>query len=598
MTKGNHRGSYVAFIVLTLAFLLLAAFCYEMPKEKYVPSSVLYENKVFYFFQIGAILLGALLILVGHFRYVRRPCYVLLAALTVLFIGNACGLRFERIASLDLKGKVFEFSTEDKWKFAIAYFLNIEVLYLLFGVLPGIRRGKHSLNGVLAAIAISVLFMCIWSFINEWNIYSYYLQGANAGTRPVTKSLTSLKNFWGMALFAGALACVIGQARTRHLWWFIPMIAILFAVIFSFAKTTCTAVLFLYLLYVIYTSIREWKGHRWISILCIAITALMVTVIILCFVAGNIQFLAPMKKFLDAMIKNFETGSTLTGRDAVTKSFFQMIRQQPSAYVFGFGNYTFNFSFSFANSQNPWFHTHNAWLESLARGGMIRFVVFVLLVAYFLFVLIRGIIKNKRWWYFVALAGLISYGLVSWAEFVSPMDSDVWGILVSLALVVPVLHDHRAGKLGIENEPEPLGNYVLKPFHLRVGDFLLMGMVTAVLMALFQLSIIFLIVGIILQIGVLLLAFWKEKEHRILVGACIVGMDSVTLLFAGIAGAGVYPVLSGLVLSSTLCLALLYAVQERLRYGSYLLDACDFASAFQENRIARHLDKKKGYTFI
>ena len=444
MRRRGNSVSHLGFAFFSIAFLAFSALCYEMPKYKYEPGALFYQGFYFYGALAGTAALGLVLILVGHIAFRIKPNWILIAALSLLLIGNSLALGLEDISGVPIRKLTFVFSMEEKIRFGLAFALNMETLYFLLGVLPRFGQGINVWNFALALIVIIVLGLCLYALITEWKTCVEMVQGISGS--PGTHGPTSARNFWGMILMLGFFACLIGQARTHAVWWFIPMVVIVLMTFFSRAKSESTAILLSGLLYVIYAIIAEWKRNRGISIFCICFLSVMLVSLGLCFLPVDIPYLGWMKVYYQRMIENFIDGSPMSGRDWVFRNVFAILQDKPVANMIGYGNYLPNYVINSMYREYGYIHSHNAWLELVLRGGGFRFLIYGGGCVYFLFLICKGLIVRRRWHYFALLCCIVGYGVFSAAEFINAMDNDVWGILLFVIFIMPVLRDKYAEK--------------------------------------------------------------------------------------------------------------------------------------------------------
>lgn len=453
-----------------------------MPQYRFIENPPFQSDAVFFGILVGELLLGLVLILVGHLAFRIRPNWILFCLATILFVGSLIGLTQETLSGYEVSpGLTFVFTAEEKIRYASCYFVSLEVMYFLLGVLPHYGKGKHVWVICLSGIVIYALVLCGYSFIAEWHIYIHYLKG---GAREyydlATSSLAGERHYWAMALMIGTFACGIGHARTRSAWWLIPMALFLPTAFFTFAKVEITAILVFDILFAGFTTIREWKRHRVTAILCLAFLLGLGTVAGLVIAGVQAPGLTALRSYYELMIENASSGSTMTGRTLVFERFIDLIRHQPSANFFGFGDYLPNYVMSYADpawAGHGWFHCHNAWLEMISHGGVIRFLIHSAGGVYFLYLVIRGLIKRKQFSYFAVLFACLGYALVSAAEFLNPLDGDAYGLLLLFTVVMPVLHDAVSAKKGEFDAPLVVEKHIVLPKTFGLFDGLVLTLV-------------------------------------------------------------------------------------------------------------------------
>ena len=532
---GRTKISSIGFSILSAFYLVLVAFCYEMPKEKYNPTHPYNQAPVFYAFMIGALLFGLVMIVVGHLAFKAKVNYVLIGLLTVLFVCNCIALSVENISG-QRDNYVFDFSAVEKFRYGFAFFVNMVALYFLLAVLPHLGKGKRAWNIFLAVFVLIVVGLCIHSFVTEGGTYLAAMQGAE---KQYTHGIASSRNYWAMILMLGFFACIIGQSRTHALWWFMPMVLILFCIFFSFGKSESTGVLIAGFLFAIYTAIREWKERKVVSIVCICMVATMLVLMGLCFLPIDIPWLRWMKAYYTRMVDNIAEGSPMTGRDSVFAEALGLLKGNVRGNWIGFGNYLPNYVLSDMLKSQRFFHAHNAWLELVTRGGFVRFAIYCGGCIYFLVLIFKGLIKRKRWDYFAVLSVIAGYAFFSAAEFISAIDSDLWGISLTLILIVPVLHDEYELKKEV-NITEEIAQIPLKGRKIGVFDLLLPCGLLSLLAGLHAYSIWYSVIALLGQTVLLGLAFGMFGFRKMWVGIFEVGVTIGFIAVASILGQGFY----------------------------------------------------------
>lgn len=353
-------------------------------------------------------------------------------------------------------------SFQDKLRATI--FLSVGIILVYTLCFPYTRRYFNSKKFLWFAYAFIVFTYAtiVYSLVTELDYYKEILIDHHFGDYRI-HSIYHFKNTYGFALLLGILSCVAVNIRRGRWWSYLTMIIFGIALVFPLCTTALLISTVLFVIYFFAESIRMIKRHPgWGTFFLVVVISVVIGVTTLYAVGGHSSndILKTFTYYVNKFIfdKDFDTFTT---RETVWAQTIALFKQSTTHLIIGRG-YSLSGKFLFAES-GVISTAHNAYLEIILRFGIVGLVLYVSLLGYFIYCLIRLIGKKQ------VKFGLY-FGLIFLCIFAHSMmessyvfDFTVDGMTMALVFYLPVVNMWKQYK-----HPK-LRNYVLLTPVLKGG---------------------------------------------------------------------------------------------------------------------------------
>ena len=374
--------------------------------------------------------------------------------------------------------------------------------YLTLWVLPRKIRYLRQLNVIMYILIAFAIVAIIFSYATEFNKYVSFFEILKSGDAPMTfemiESFVSNRNSFGVVLMFASFSCLYLH-HLNNRWWFLPMAFVFnLQILLIGSKTNMLICSLVFLVYFIAWLVFRFKKHLLSSLIIIgSITLVLGTLGILTLVHhfnnGFMDefFISGEKLFRYYVIRAF-SGSSYTGRNAnYDKVVILLNSGNYWALGMGYGlfNYLFNgmenvsavdnlfywdkdiitklYSEQIIASDSP----HSSFYQLIGTGGIVTLVLYVLVILYLIFAMVR-VFKKHKMTVILCASFLLSSIMHSFTEaptlfFLSPVYID--SFLFTLFVAIPILSLYYHSKHPSENR-EFLANYEQKDAKLTSFD--------------------------------------------------------------------------------------------------------------------------------
>lgn len=382
-----------------ILFLITAFFVVEFPSFIRLDTSVLWNNWLYLLLVFALVVLGALVVSLSHVVFKRKPNVPVLVASGLLLFGNILTFAFlpKQIEVPFHWHETYDFSSMELAYYCLSSILTPLIFLVLFAYTPMHWQGSRCWRVILCVAIGATLAMVLYSLIAEWNIYQAIFSGSPISDWGAPTSWAGQKNAYGRFLLLGIFACSYLFVLERKIRYYLPMLFLFVALLFTMAKTAILIGIVVIIAMLIYGVIIGHKSRRLLVFHAIALgLAFILSFLILFLPANNLGFLGSI---ILSIRRNLDLGGggTIDARMLMWQKCLDLWRLTPTSISLGYGDYVYPVLISKAMDFEATLGTsHNAFIEGLGRGGIIRVVYFALMLGYLLFLSIRSSIQRKR----------------------------------------------------------------------------------------------------------------------------------------------------------------------------------------------------------
>ncbi len=436
----------LAYTLLLFAFAGASLCALQIPMFRFHPGQETWNNPFLFFALFAAsILFGCAFLVLGKKVFGVKGNRYLLILFALYALGGTIGA-LGHGSSFTFTGRLGTVLIEDgnflvRLESICSTLLSAFTLYLFFAYGPITRRCKSS--GFVLAEALIILALCAlaYSLIHEW---SDYKQALSEGMFTVEiSSFLGQKNVYAYYLLLAVFAEIFLLEISGRRWRYYLMALFSLAIVFTGSKAAILMAGFVFVAYLVYRLIRtkkegtlSWKTAAIpLSIIVLGIVLLVIVIV------RKPNFLQSLWNAFVSFFQNGE-GSSVSTRMAIWNSSIELISQSPLYWVFGHGEVIFPYLLSCAMDVPSAGSAHNAILEMIGRGGLLRVLLFVGLFVFVARAYIQKAKGNfKNYFAPLLLALTISARAITDSLFV--MDVTITTLGYSYIILMPVLSKNQ-----------------------------------------------------------------------------------------------------------------------------------------------------------
>ena len=374
------------------------------------------------FFLFGLTLLfGSTVIFFGYRLNRYKPSLILATIFVALFLINLVNLFFYNNPTtydfVDPLNNIYSINYSisgiDLAIYALRFFGMLFAAYLVFDFTPKFYKTNHILKIVLWGILIFAAIAIIYSFFAESIKYYYLITFDNFFIRLHTLAIYSFfgsKNSFGTIMLMALIASIFLFKEKKNPWWLIALFISNVWLVLSQCKMGLMAGFIVEVAYFISLYVSTFKDNKKRnSIIGVSILGgLLLTIGLLLVVTPSREFIY---KIFSNLFQEANGMNTFESRQVIWSYSFNILSH--SNYVTGVGFGLFDdilFAFTSVDRENAiMYHmttTHNVYLQMIANGGIILLLIWLSLVAYFIYASIKVFKLNKE----ISITSLILTG--------------------------------------------------------------------------------------------------------------------------------------------------------------------------------------------
>ena len=440
---------YFAFSALFFIFVAASVCAIQIPLFRFRVDNAMWNNPILFFtlFALSILFGGAFVFFAKKLLDVKINRF-LLVLFSLFAIGGIVGALCH--------GDFFSFTAKlgtliiDDTNFLVrlesicSTILIAFSLYVLFGICPYTRKCKVSGFLIAEALIVCAAVLLFYSLITEWG---EYIKALNDGMFSVEiTSILGQKNVYAYYLLLGMFAEIFLLELTQHRWRYLMMALFVLAIVFTGSKAAILMAGVTFAVYLIYRLVRTkkegtfaWKNAV-IPLVIIGIGLLFLVLILI----KKPNFFASLWEAFVSFFQNGQ-GSNVNSRLAIWKSSVELVNQGPVYWIFGHGDLIFPYLISVAMDVPAPGSAHNAVLEILGRGGVLRVILFITFFVYIGRAYVKRAKESFKDYFMVLVMAIVMLGrAVIESAFV--FDATYTTLAYCYVILMPILSPNQDAK--------------------------------------------------------------------------------------------------------------------------------------------------------
>ena len=430
------RKPYFRYMAILVLFVAFTACAIAIPSFRFTEGMQgLYSLPLFFSLTFGSFFIGAVCIIIGIRIFGAKINVFYLTIFGLMIIGGIIGT-YSHDTPYAFRKLVLE-DPDREWA-TLGMFVTILTsfgLFVFFNFFPYSQKNRCSTVILLEILILLGIVMIVYSLITEFDKYVYALE--KGVLKMQITSFTPQKNVFGNYLLLSFCAEMALLNMGKRQWRYLP--AIVFVVFLLFLGDKADSVISLITLLgyatasLIYSLIV--KPRRLFAILVPAI-------ILVCFLVAGVAIYFMKPTLIESILHSFEVffsdrpnTSTAQNRMEIWSNSLSLNLRGAVYWIFGHGDTVYPALMSEALFENAYGQAHNAYLEMLGRGGIVRLVVFVALIVYLVILIHKA---GKKRFLEIVLFCLLGLGLLARSViesyFLLDFTADTIGYLIVLLL--------------------------------------------------------------------------------------------------------------------------------------------------------------------
>ena len=384
----------------------------------------------------------------------------------LVLINMLCVLTFKKHIDFSLTGidgEIYSGSYDVSSFERVKYIFNFSIIalfvYQLFIYYPFISKDDTLMLLFVFVIIGVVATITLVSYITEFQKYHDFIVHfkTHGSYNFVLNPLGLHKNTYGFLLTL-QIFCLLYLFNKFKKWYILPIILFVYL---NMIFTLCKAGLIIsfvtvmaYLLYLFVITFSENKKRSYIILaICGAFVLLLVILLILSFALPN-SFLGKAKDNIFLLFKMGESTNTVNSRTLIWNNSFAILASKVkyflNNYLFGCGSGTFGGllrQYNLADPNVAWFNessqAHNAWIQYLCEGGVLRAICAFSLISYLIIVNAKNWKLNRdlSFYSFLILTAALAYGMLENYPIVFASSGEATAL--SFLIIVPIIHQQK-----------------------------------------------------------------------------------------------------------------------------------------------------------
>jgi len=450
----NPKHIYV-LMGIAIAFMFTIGAFFEEGVAFFDPVYTTIMSDLEYYLSLVAVLLSVgIFLFLAHRYYPIKINWAFFSIAVVLVVCNAIAVlafpsMYETTGMNQTTGDsfpvVYFLTASERLRFIITFAVTCLYLYLVFAVVPKVLRNSKQVTIYFYGGVVVVFVSIVWSLIFENGIYRAYFDPNMAPTlETVAESFYNNRNSFGTMIVIGICACGYLQCQSHHWWNYLIMVFFSLELFFILSKTSMLLIAIFWVAFLIYRYVLTIKAHPIRNNIILGVILAIAGFWSWFVASGTIQQTPALNKifknFVDAVTDTSE--DTMSSRVNIWKLCVQELNS-PLRIIFGAGDGNFMWLLGpmMDNGIVRLGYTHNGILAMLDYGGIVRLIVYLAMLGYFLILVIKNFRKGHPNT-FVCLLSFLLFFIHSFVETTSFMGADSKSLSLLIMIYLPVLIDH------------------------------------------------------------------------------------------------------------------------------------------------------------
>lgn len=345
-----------------------------------------------------------------------------------------------------------------KIKYGLLFLLACYYGFMIFSVFPKVIKSSSSFTWLFYVGVFVCLFSIVYSLVTEWDVYVALVTQKDGyiGSAHVSSCYNN-RNTFGTLLLLGIACLALIQSKRHSFINYVLMFVLYIELFFALSKTSIIIATVFIAGFFLYRFIIMIKPHPVRTI----IGTLLICGVVACFLCfgllktfGEDSFFVTM---LDNFIHAFNIGDnlTFTARTKIWESIFNLMKDNPLALFFGYGEFSSLNILSSIFSNDPtgsgYFYAHNSVIQLIVSGGLIRLAMGITLIVIFLYKTIKNAVNHNRSAVTFILV-FMAFCLHGFSESTFFFPSDTKGMALCFLIMLPCLTDYEKKEIDNNNE--------------------------------------------------------------------------------------------------------------------------------------------------
>ena len=398
---------------------------------------------------------------------IKENLYFGIGLSALVLINMVCVLTFKKhieFSLIGIDGEAYSGSYDvtafDRVKYIFNFSAIALFLYFLFIYFPSLTKDDTMMLLFVLLIIGVVATITLISYITEYRKYYAFVYHfkTHGSYNFVLNPLGLHKNVYGFLLTLQIFSLL--YLFNKYKKWYILLI-ILHAylnMVFTLCKAGLIisfAVVLAYLVYLYISTFNVNKKRSYIILgICGGLVLTLGVLTILSFALPN-SFIGKAKDNIYLMFKMGEKMNTVSSRTLIWRNSFAIIASHVNFffnnYIFGCGSGTFGGllrQYNLADPNVAWFNNtaqaHNAWIQYLGEGGILKALYALALIVNLVICNVRNwkINRDLAFYSFVILTAALVYGMFENEPFIFSGSGEATSL--SFLVIVPIMHQQKA----------------------------------------------------------------------------------------------------------------------------------------------------------
>lgn len=446
--KPQKKYLYVITSVLIALFLAATVIFEECAAFLDIPATSQMSDVEFYL-SFSIVLFLAMSVLYLSFRYYKISinwiffvlCVLLLAAdvIAVLTFPTESHLARDPEA-------VYLLTPFLRLRFIASWFIACLAFYLIFAVFPKLSVTSRSWDFYFYVIIVVALAAILYSYISEGASYSNIFSHIQSeGDYQPPQSFTNNRNTYGALLWMGIMSTLFMHVRNHRWWDFLIVLFLYLNVLLTISRTSIICSSLFILAWFIWFYAATVKTHKvgdniilGVLILLIVIAAIIVNTPLI----STMPRIENLVEKLKDQLGNVQ-GFTLDWRTPIWSATIDLWKSSPLTMLFGLGDWNFTWYLGWyyeGFGAGKMGYAHSGFFDVLGRLGLFGIVVYALMIAYFVFLIIKSF-KARHRTTFTSLLMLVVMIIHGFSESSDILDATTEDLVLLIMIFCPLLTD-------------------------------------------------------------------------------------------------------------------------------------------------------------
>ena len=373
------------------------------------------------------------------------PCLGVFGLLMIITIFRQGDRTFTNWDATDTFSISFTFS--ERLLASLQVVIWMMVLYAIVFVYNRFRLNNNSYRWIPKIYLLLTIAFVIIDFFYEIDIISGIFNGTYLGAG--VQFVLGNSNVWALVIFCAIISALILSYKRFNWYYFASMICLFCYLIMTTSATAIyigLVVVLAYPLFEVFVPFKEDKKKYLKRLLIYIGVVLTVFAVFAICISANVPLFANFWRFVDADIlhKDF---LTITGRTDIWSHIIDLLKQNPSDFIFGLGHQTGSQIFHTYNADYmPVKSAHNAVMEVFLRYGLLGVIVYVIMLGLVIFALVLHIRKKRYRLAFIYGLAFLAILAHSVAESTNIFTPNIGGTYLGLYFALPILNTLQSKK--------------------------------------------------------------------------------------------------------------------------------------------------------